>query len=125
MMMTLDRMVLIAFVRSYLIVLVSLLSLYIVIDLFTNLDDFAGRGSFLGMLEHIGKYYGVRVLQIFDRLCEAITLLAAMFTISWMQRNNELLPQLSAGISTHRIIRPVILGSMTMLCLGPINQEYL
>ena len=40
---TLDRMLFFAFVRSYAIVLTSLLSLYVVIDLFTNLDDFAGK----------------------------------------------------------------------------------
>lgn len=121
---TLDRMLFVAFLRSYAIVLVSLLSLYIVIDLFTNLDDFAGRGSFSGMVRHIGKYYGVRVSQIFDRLSEAICLLAAMFTVSWMQRNNELLPQLASGIPTHRVLRPVLLGSAFMIALGPINQEY-
>jgi lipopolysaccharide export system permease protein len=121
---TLDRMLLFAFVRSYLIVLVSLLALYVVIDLFTNLDDFAGRGTFTGMLRHIGTYYALQTSQIFDRLSEAICLLAAMFTVAWMQRNNELLPQLSAGIPTHRVLRPVLLGSAAVICLGPLNQEF-
>jgi lipopolysaccharide export system permease protein len=53
---TLDRMLLFAFFRSYAIVLTSLLSLYVIIDLFTNLDDFAGRGSFVGMMRHIGRH---------------------------------------------------------------------
>ena len=56
---------------------IALLSLYVVIDLFTHLDDFAGRGSLSGMLMHIGKYYSVRIAQIFDRLSEAIVLMAA------------------------------------------------
>ncbi|MGL6095886.1 MAG: LptF/LptG family permease, partial [Fimbriiglobus sp.] len=123
MLTTLDRMYLFAYFRSYLIVLISLLSLYIVVDLFTNLDDFSGRG-FVPMLVHIGKYYSVRVSEIFDRLCEAISLLGAMFTVAWMQRNNELLPQLSAGISTRRVIRPILLGCSVTLALGPLNQEF-
>ncbi len=122
---TLDRMVLIAFFRSYAIVWTSLLSLYVVIDLFTNIDSF-GRagGGVLNVAEHILRYYSVQITLIFDRMAEAITLLAAMFTVSWMQRNNEFLPQLSAGIPTRRIIRPVLLGAALTLSLGPLNQEF-
>lgn len=120
---TLDRMLFASFLRSYLIVLVSLLSLYVVIDLFTNLDDFAHQGGFREMMTNIARYYAVRVCQIFDRLSEAICLLAAMFTVAWMQRNNELLPQLSAGVSTHRVLRPVLAGACLVLTLGPLNQE--
>ena len=47
-----------------------------------------------------------------------------MFTVSWMQRNNELLPQLSAGIPTRRVLRPVLLGAGLTLALGPLNQEF-
>jgi lipopolysaccharide export system permease protein len=120
---TLDRMLFVAFLRSYLIVLVSLLSLYVVLDLFTNLDDFSHTGGFREMMANVLRYYAVRVCQIFDRLSEAICLLAAMFTVAWMQRNNELLPQLSAGISAHRVLRPVLAGSALVLALGPLNQE--
>ncbi len=122
---TLDRMLFLAFLRSYAIVLTSLLSLYVVIDLFTNLDDFAGKGSFGGMLKHLIRYYGPQIALIFDRLCESIAVLAAVFTMAWAQRNNELLPQLSAGIPTQRIIRPVLIGTLLVLALGPLNQELL
>jgi lipopolysaccharide export system permease protein len=47
-----------------------------------------------------------------------------MFTVAWMQRNNELLPQLSAGISTHRVVRPALLGCLLTLAVGPVNQEF-
>jgi lipopolysaccharide export system permease protein len=119
---TLDRMYFAAYLRSYLIVLTSLLSLYVIVDLFTNLDDFS-KGSFAQNLRHITGYYSTRISQIFDRLSEAITLLGAMFTVAWMQRNNELLPQLSAGISTRRVLLPVLAGSVLTLALGPLNQE--
>jgi lipopolysaccharide export system permease protein len=121
---TLDRMLFAAFLRSYIIVLVSLLSLYVVIDLFTNLDDFSHTGGLREMAANVTRYYAVRVCQIFDRLSEAICLLAAMFTVAWTQRSNELLPQLSAGVPTHRVIRPVLIGACLVLTLGPLNQEF-
>jgi len=120
---TLDRMLLFNYLRSYAIVLSCLLSLYVVIDLFTNLDDFS-KGGFWDNLSHIWNYYSTRIAQIFDRLSEAMTLLAAVFTVAWMQRNNELLPQLSAGVSARRVIRPVVFGAMLTLALGPLNQEF-
>ncbi|HJZ60339.1 MAG TPA: LptF/LptG family permease, partial [Gemmataceae bacterium] len=122
---TLDRMILGTFFRSYLIVWTCLLSLYVVIDLFTNIDSFGKvGGGFPGIAAHVLRYYCYQLALIFDRLSESITLSAAVFTVSWMQRNNELLPQLSAGIPTRRVIRPVLLGCALTLSLGPLNQEF-
>jgi lipopolysaccharide export system permease protein len=120
----LDRVLFAAYIKSYFICLVSMLSLYIVVDLFTNLDDFTSQGGLVGSAKYIFEYYSYRVSQIFDRLCEAIVLIAAMFTVSWMQRNNELLPYLSAGVSTRRVLVPVLAGSISLLTLGVLNQEF-
>jgi lipopolysaccharide export system permease protein len=120
----LDRQMIRGFFKAYVVCVVSLLSLYVVVDLFTNLDDFTNRGRPLPeVLRHIAGYYGIKVFQIFDRLCEAIVLLSAMFTVTWMQRNNEQMPYLSAGVSTHRIIAPVLACACVMLSLAVLNQE--
>ena len=122
----LDRLLVRNYVKAYVICLVSLLSLFIVVDLFTNLDDFTqGRKGLADTLKHIGIYYSYKVAQIFDRLCEAIVLLAAMFTVAWIQRNNELLPVLSAGVSTRRMVRPVLLSACGMVGLAIANQEFI
>src|SRR5947208_3160489 len=62
----LDRMLFVAFIKSYLICLASTLSLYVIVDLFTNIDDFfiAGRNG-LQILEHIFTYYGYRTIQYY------------------------------------------------------------
>jgi lipopolysaccharide export system permease protein len=121
----LDRQMIRGYFQAYAICLASLLTLYIVVDLFTNLDDFTGRGRPFGeVLRHIGSYYFVKMFQIFDRLCEAIALMAAVFTMTWMQRNNEQMPYLSAGVSTHRIVTPVLLCSCFMILLSIVNQEW-
>jgi lipopolysaccharide export system permease protein len=121
----LDRQMIFSYLKAYAVCLVSLLGLFIVVDLFTNLDDFAHtqNGGLQQVLEHIGKYYGYKSTQIFDRLCEAIVLLAAMFTVAWIQRNNELLPLLSAGVSTRRVVQPVLIAACAMLGLAILNQE--
>jgi lipopolysaccharide export system permease protein len=120
----LDRVLIRGYIKSYLVCLVSLLSLYIVVDLFPNVEEFAESHNGLApVLKHIGTYYGYKVPKIFDQLCEPIVLMAAMFTVAWMQRNNELLPLLSAGVSTHRVVRPVLFSACGMLLLTGLNQE--
>src|SRR5262249_35473410 len=119
-----DRLLVRGYLKAYLVCLVSLLSLYIVVDLFTNIDEFTSRHNNLAeVLEHIGIYYGYMSAQIFDRLGEAVVLLAAMFTVAWMQRNNELLPLLSAGVSTRRVVLPILGSACALLTLVLLNQE--
>jgi lipopolysaccharide export system permease protein len=121
-----DWLMICDYFKAYAICLTSLLSLYIVVDLFTHLDDFLPSQGSIGLqatLIRIVSYYGYRLPQFFDRLCEAITLLAAMFTVAMMQRNNEQLPLLSAGVSTHRLVTPVLICACLMLSLAVLNQE--
>src|SRR5712691_6766763 len=121
-----DRLLIRGYLKAYLVCLVCLLSLYVVVDMFTNLDDFTQQGDGLwGAIKHISTYYGYRLVRIFDQLCEPIVLLAAMFTVAWMQRNNELLPLLSAGVSTRRVVLPVLGSAFAMLSLTVLNQELL
>jgi lipopolysaccharide export system permease protein len=119
-----DRQMIRGYFKAYFVCLTSLLSLYIVVDLFTNLDSFAKPGQELHVtLKNIGTYYGYNAFQYFDRLCEVIALLAAMFTVALMQRHNEQVPLLSAGISTRRIVAPVLGCACFMLTLAVLNQE--
>ena len=50
-------------------------------------------------------------------------MMAAIFTVTWMQRNNEQLAMLAAGISTHRAIVPVLVSSVIVSLLAVANQE--
>jgi lipopolysaccharide export system permease protein len=119
-----DRQLILSYIKAYVICLTSMMGLFIVVDLFTNLDNFTdGKDGFQQVMQHILVYYGMKSVQIFDRLCEAIVLLAAMFTVALLQRNNELLPLLSAGISTRRVVRPVLISAFLMLGLSILNQE--
>lgn len=120
----LDRQMTLNYLKAYLVCAVSLLGLFIVIDLFMNLDAFTeGKKDLGSIFRHIGLYYVYKTPQIYDRLNEAIVQMAAMFTIAWVQRNNELLPLLSAGVSTRRVVRPLIVASCGMMLLAVLNQE--
>ncbi len=120
----LDRQLFFSYIQSYVVCLVSLMSLFVIVDLFTNIDNFIeNHKGFNNLMAFIGTYYASKVTLIYDKMSDAIVLMAAMFTIAWMQRNNEILPLLSAGVSTRRIVRPVLLAAGLMVVIGVLNQE--
>jgi lipopolysaccharide export system permease protein len=120
----LDRQRYWSFIKAYVICYVSLVGLYIVIDAFSNLDEFTKRADGIVELSQVmSRYYLIRQSQFFDQLCGVIGMMAAIFTVTWMQRNNEQLAMLAAGVSTHRAIRPVLVSAIIVNFLAMSNQE--
>jgi lipopolysaccharide export system permease protein len=114
------------FFKAYVICFIALVGLYVVFDAVSNVDEFAKiHDGTLGLLRRMGRYYLVRTSLFYDRLCGVIGMMAAIFTVTWMQRDNELVAMLAAGISAQRVIRPVLLASVVVSCLAILNQEFI
>ena len=119
-----DRYLLRIFVRSFIICFTSLVGLYIVIDAFSKIDEFSEQADGVrSLLATMGRYYMYRVSLFFDSLAGVITTMSAMFTFSWIQRTNELMPVLAAGVPTRRVIAPVLIAAMAVSGLATANQE--
>jgi len=119
-----DRYLIQIFIRAFLICFTSLVGLYVVIDAFSNLDEFSERShGVISMLATMGTYYAYRVSLFFDQLAGVITTMSAMFTFSWIQRTNELMPLLAAGVPVRRIIAPVFIAALAIAGLTIANQE--
>lgn len=124
-MILLDRYLITTFVKAWLALFVSLVSLYVIIDAFSHFEELLQASRFMQktITETLSIYYSYQLVLIFDRLCGVILLLASTFTIAWMQRQNEMVALLSAGVPTQRIIRPIYLGCLFFLALQTINRE--
>jgi lipopolysaccharide export system permease protein len=120
-----DRYLLRQFLQTFLISFCSLNGLFIVIDGFGNLEEFITYGkSHGGLLAVMVDYYGYRSLSFFDSTSNILTLIAAMFTITWITRHNELTALEAAGIPKTRIIQPVILAALLIIGMRIANREY-
>ncbi len=119
----LDRQRYWAFGKAYITCYVSFVGLWIVLDAFSNVDEFSKRASGIELFKAMGQYYLVRQAEYFDRLGGVISMMAAIFTVTWMQRANEQLAMLAAGVSTHRMIRPVVISSVLVSFFSVANQE--
>lgn len=119
-----DRYLLRQFVQVYVICWISLTGLYIVFDAFSNLDEFM-RYSEKGdsLLALMGSFYAYRSIFFFDRTSAILAMTSAMFTVTWIQRHNELTALMAAGISRRRIVVPVIAAAVTISVLAALSRE--
>ena len=119
-----DRYLLRQFTQTFVICLVSLTGMFVVFDTFTNLDSFLHYAEKQGsLLEVLGRYYVCHSVWFFDRTVGLVTLTAAMFTVAWLQRHNELTALMAAGIPRVRVVRPVIGAAIVVVFLGALNRE--
>lgn len=119
-----DRYLLGQFLRAFVIGYVSLTGLYIVFDAFTNLEEFLRCGEKAGGFARLMiSHYGYRSVVFFDRTSGLLILVSAMFTITWLQRHNELVALMAAGISRIRVVSPILIGAAVITLLAALNRE--
>ena len=122
----LDRYLLRLFIRIFAVCFISFSGLYIVIHLFSNLDDLtelaSSEGGWLTLLQ---KFYVPRLVDIFDKTSAMMALFAAIFAVTLMQRNREVTAIQASGLSLRRIVRPVLFVSLIIVSVAAVNREWL
>ncbi|HVX61004.1 MAG TPA: LptF/LptG family permease [Pirellulales bacterium] len=120
-----DRYLLRQFIHVFLICFISLDGLYVVFDAFSNLDEFLRytekEGTLLGIM---GEFYAYRTLLFFERISSMLTMIAGMFTVTWIQRHNELTALMAAGVSRTRVIVPIIAASFCISLATSACREF-
>jgi len=122
MMKLLDRYILGQFIKYTLLVLGSLITIYLLVDLFERLDNFLDAKKSVGLLI---RYLLLKIPLIHDQVIPVCLLLAAVITLGVLNHNRELPALKAAGISVTRIIRPLIIGSLGMTLLTMASAEWL
>lgn len=119
-----DRYVLRMFVKILCICFVSLTGLYIVIDVFNNLDEFINLGKTQGgFLKVLSDYYVGRSFLFFDMTSNLLALTASIFVLTSLQRSNELASIMAGGVPMRRVIKPMIAAVFVVSIIGLVNRE--
>lgn len=118
-----DRYLFFLFLRTFLICFVSFAGLYIVIHMFSNLEDLADIAKEDGWPKLFQEFYLPRIAELFDKTAGITTLVAAIFSISLLQRRREMTAIEAAGITKARILRPVFLSAIVIIGLTIANRE--
>ena len=126
MMTVLDRYLLRSLLVNYLIGLGVMLSLYVVLDMFVNMDEFTEQGyPVLTVLGNVVDYYIPNLLLYFAQLSGVITLFACAAVLARMRKLNEMTAILSSGVSLYRVARPVLIFGAVVTGLLVADTEWL
>ena len=120
-----DRYALGLFFKLVIVCFVSLAGLYVVIDCFSNFQEFNSYGHRLegGIGKVLAAYYGARLFWFFDLTAGVMAMVAGLFAVTWMQRANEMTALSAAAIPPCRIVRPLAFAAAFVAALGVGNRE--
>lgn len=124
-MTTFDRYLLRRFLHTFVILFVTLFGLYVVIDGFTNVDNFQeGTDDLLVVLQRMGSYYAYQSSMLIDLLGPIVAVSSVMVVAALLVKNSEYQPILAAGIPLARLSVPFATGLLLVTAGILVNQEF-
>ena len=96
-----DRYLLQRFLSVFMIMFVSTFGLFMVIDGFTNVDEFQSGGvGAAGAIQRMSRYYLLQSSVFFEMVGPILAVVTVMVVFALLQKNSEVHPILAAGIPT-------------------------
>jgi lipopolysaccharide export system permease protein len=117
----LDKYVLRFFISSYAMCMTICLTCFVIFDAFHKAPKILRRAD--SLLWGLIQYYSVQIPVIFYQMGPFLTLLAAMFTVTRLSRNNEIVPMKACGISAFRFLLPILLSGLLLTGVIVLDQE--
>ena len=122
----LDRYILRSLLVNYVIALAVMLSLYVVLDMLFNLDEFTERDpSTAALIANLIDYYGPNLALYFAQLSGVIATYACLATVARLRVQNEMTALLSSGVSLYRVAVPVVAFGVFAIALQVADTELL
>ncbi len=122
----LDRYILRNLLVNYLIALSVMVSLYVALDMFVNMDEFTEQGyPAWKVMANIADFYLPNMLLYFAKLSGVITSFACFAVLSRMRKLNEMTAILASGVSLYRVALPIIVFGTATTALLVVDTEWL
>jgi lipopolysaccharide export system permease protein len=116
-----DRYVLSAFLRVLAWSLLSFVAVFLLVDLFDHIDNFLDDNA---TVWEVARYYFYQLPLMVDLCLPVGMLLASLFTIGSLSKNNEYSALLSAGVSLTRLSRALIVLGLLISVGSLVFREY-
>lgn len=121
-----DRYLSFLFFRVLIVLFSALCGLFMIVDFFERLEEFLDIAQTDGSVASVAfEFYMPRILSFFDRTAGLVALISAVFVLTWIQRNRELIAIYAGGIPTRRVIRPLLWCVIAVSLFGVVNREVL
>ena len=123
---TFDRYLLGRLLHTFVVLFVSAYGLYVVIDLFTNIDDFQeNSASTPELFGQIAIYYVYRAFQFFEMAGPMLIVVSVIAVLGLLRKNSETFPILAAGIPAFRLLKPLLMAAVILNAALIVNQEFI
>lgn len=119
----LDRYIARSIITGFLACVLIFLFLYIIVDLFSHLDDILKEKIVIStLLSYYASFLPLMLIQVSPMAC----LLSLLYAIGDLSKNNEIIAMRSSGISVMRIALPaIIFGFIVSGFVFLLNEQYL
>lgn len=123
---TFDRYLLERLLHTFVVLFVAAYGLYVVFDLFTNIDDFQENTSSLPELFlRIAQYYSYRAFEFFGLAGPMLIVVSVITVLGLLRKNSETFPVLAAGIPAFRLLTPLLFAAAILNGTLILNQEFI
>ena len=116
-----DRYVLSLYMRVLMFCVVGFTVVFLLIDVFEKIDSFIDHEA---SWWDSTRFFLYKIPDMVRLTLPVDVLLAAMFTLGVLARNNEVVALLSSGISMLRIARPILWVSLLIVGISGLLSEY-
>ncbi|MFN9720360.1 MAG: LptF/LptG family permease [Planctomycetota bacterium] len=125
MLTTFDRYLLGRLIHTFIVFFVAAFGLYVVLDLFTNIDDFQENVSSNSQLFIcIAEFYAYRAFEFFGLAGPILIVVSVITVLGLLRKNSETFPILAAGIPAFRLLRPLLISAGILNLALIANQEF-
>jgi lipopolysaccharide export system permease protein len=115
-----DRYLLRTFLVPFFYCLTAFMMMYVIFDLFDNLNDFVDGKTPLML---VVKYYLILFPSVMIRIVPISLLLAVLYSLSSLTKNNELTAMRASGVSIIRLMIPFLsVGLFFTLVVGVVHE---
>jgi lipopolysaccharide export system permease protein len=108
------------FLNHLFIAAVTWVIIFLVVDIIENLSKFLDRGA---TLEQTAYYYLYYIPYIISLTLPVAVLLATLFSLSGFAQTNEIVAQLSSGVSLYRILSPIFFSAFLISIIAGFFNE--
>ena len=116
----LDRYLIRRFLQNLVIAILTWILIFLVVDVIENITDFIDRGA---TIQQFILYYTYYIPYIVSLTLPVAMLLSVLFSLSVFAQNNEVIAELSSGISLYRILSPLfVLALIISIGAGFFNE---
>jgi len=112
---------LIKFLGTLALAIMAWIVIFVVLNMVENLSKFIDNGASMGQFF---IYYMYLIPYVISLTLPIAMLIAALFSVNQLSGHNEIIAQLSAGISLYKILAPLFMAGLVISVLSGFFNEY-